>query len=524
MLTLLLPIIFIARKWFSVRLLIKLFPFLQSLSEIIIVAGIIYATGSVNSAFSGLFILTIISAALVCNLAGTLGIASIISVSYAFIIWFGLSILGVPGSSVRALETIFSSQDVAFYSIFLHILTYLLVAFISGFLVERLKMKDRELANTSNALRKARLETDDILKHLNSGLITIDGSGRIIYFNRAGEDILGFREEDIRGKDFRLVFNDRLPDLVESLQSALESRPQKSRIETNLADRYGHVIPIGLSTSLLLDDNESIRGVIVIFQDLTETKAMEDKIRAADKMAAVGELSAAIAHEIRNPMAAISGSVEVLKSELNLSNENKKLMDLIIKESCRLNDILSDFLLYARSKRSIMNRVELCRLISDVFEIARHHPSFTAGIDLNLSTDDSYLYVFGDEDQLKQILINLVVNSCQAFEKKGGEITVCLERAKSGGIVMVVSDNGPGIDKRLLSRVFDPFFSTKSDGTGLGLAIVLRLTGNLDIDLSLKTEAGKGTSFILEFTRIPGDNGQDRPAQINAQSPIRTII
>lgn len=505
LITLFLPAIFILRKWMRVGLLIKFFPALQTLCEIIVVSSIVYTTGNINSAFSGLFILTIISAALCNNLAGTLGFASVVSIAFSIVIWYGLAIIGQPESSMKALENIFQSRDAAFYSIFLHILTFYLVAFISGFLVERIKIKDRQLADTSQALRIARLETDDILRHLNSGLITIDRHGKIIYFNRAGEEILGYKEEDLKGRYFRDVFQTRMPSLADNLQKAIQSKEHSQRNEVEIVDNSGKSIPLGISTSLLIEENQHVRGVIAIFQDLTETKKMEEKVRVADKLAAVGELSAAIAHEIRNPLAAISGSVEVLKSTLEFSGENERLMDLIIRESIRLNNILSDFLLYARANRTVYNRIELCRMVSDVFEIVRHQPAYDPEIDLQLKSSESFVYVYCDEDHLKQILINLIINSYQALGNRSGEIYIDIEKDESGRAILKVVDNGPGIDIKILTRIFDPFYSTKKDGTGLGLAIVQRLCSNLKIDFSINTEAGHGTSFILRFDQIPDD-------------------
>lgn len=503
LLTLLLPLLFIIKRWFDIKFLLKAVPLVQIIFEIIIEVGIIYVTGNVSSAFSALFILTIISAALVANLAGTLGIASLISISYTFVVWFGLAVEGDPGSSSRALETIFSSEDAAFYNIFLHILTFFLVAFVSGFLVERLKSRDRELADTSLALKQAKLETDDILRHLNSGLFTIDKERKIIFFNRAAEEILGYDEAEARGRPFVDIFSSRMPQLVEHLLEVLNSQKQIPRNEIEITGRDGRRIPIGFSTSLLLDADNSVRGVIAILQDLTETKKLEEKMRAADKMAAVGELSAAIAHEIRNPLAAISGSVEVLKADLTVVDEDKRLMDLIVRESSRLNNILSDFLLYARGKRSAFTRVELCRLVSDVFEVVRHHPSYREEITLRISATESFAYVFGDEDQIKQILINLVVNACEAIDDGSGEIVVEIETDIGNEVRVKIVDNGPGIDDSIGLKLFDPFFSTKKSGTGLGLAIVQRLAGNLDIDLSYQTTPRAGTTFILRFHQVP---------------------
>jgi len=518
LITLTLPILFILKKWLDTAFLIKAMHLIQIMLEITVIIGVIYITGNVSSAFSALFILTIISAALITNLAGTLGVASFISIAYAYVVWFGLSIYGVPGSSSRALEAIFSSPDAAFYNIFLHVLTFFLVAFVSGFLVERLKIKDRELADASQALKLAKLETDDILRHISSGLLTIDKDGRIIFFNRAAREILGFDGGEARGRDFRDVFYGRMPDLADILAEVLKTHQQKPRKEIEITNREGHKIPLGISTSLLIDGSKNIRGVIAIFQDLTETKQWEAKIRAADKMAAVGELSAAIAHEIRNPLAAISGSVEVLSGELDVADENRRLLELIVRESSRLNNILSDFLLFARSKRVAFTRVELCHLVSDVVEVIRHHPSQRPDISIKVSTRESMVYVFTDEDQIKQVLINLIVNACEAIGDKPGEITIKIKTGGDTTVVLEVADNGPGIEDAIISKMFTPFFSTKKDGTGLGLAIVHRLAGNLDIELSVQSEVGRGTSFILCFHRIPGN--PPRQTDVERQSAL----
>ena len=518
-LTLLLPFLLIMRRWINLRLLLIFIPMLQSLLEIAVETGIIYITGNINSAYSGLFILTIISAALTYGLVGTLSIAAVVSISYAYVVWFGLGFSGEYESATKALEAIFSSQDAGFYSIFLHILTFFLVAFVSGFLAERLRAKDVELADTSQALRRAKLETDDILRHLNSGLFTIDRDGHIIFFNRAAEEILGFAESGVRGRDIRDVFEGRMPRLIENLLIVLDSKKQSHRNEIDITNRKGRRVPLGISTSILKDDNDDIRGVIAIFQDLTETKKLEDKIRQADKMAAVGELSAAIAHEIRNPLAAISGSVEVLKGELSLSDENLRLMALIERETTRLNNILSDFLLYARSRRSTFTKIELCRLVGDVAEVIKHHPSYRDNVNLRILSSESFIYIFGDEDQLKQILMNLIVNACEAINDKSGEIIISLEINDKNEVLIKLVDNGPGIDESLRSKIFDPFFSTKKDGTGLGLAIVQRLAGNLNIGLSLHSEVNIGTAFTLNFGPYPKSTGNTKREKAKIASP-----
>ncbi len=472
---------------------------LQFLLEISLESAIVYVTGNINSPFSAVFVLTIVSAALAYRMIGTLLVASLVSAAYAFIIWLGLS-GGAGEFSVQALRTIFSSHEAAFYGILLHILIFYLTAFMSGYLAERLSRHARQLEDTSSALRKARLETDDILRHLNSGLLTVDADGRIIYFNRAAERVLGYGEENVRGLHCRDVFSERMPELAVCLLAGVESRVAFPRKELEIIDLDHSIVPLGLSTSILTEDDSELRGVIAIFSDLTEAKQMEEKMRKSDRLAAVGELSASIAHEIRNPLAAISGSVELLDKELDLADENRRLMALITKESHRLNHILTDFLSYARLDRPSYNKVELCHIVTDVRELLLRDESVTPEITLSIDSPESFAYVVGDEDLIRQLLMNLALNACEALDGGPGRVTFRVCRDDSDArIRLEVRDDGPGMDAATAHRVYEPFFSTKKSGTGLGLAIVHRICNALQLRLQLQTAPGEGAIFSVSF-------------------------
>jgi two-component system, NtrC family, sensor histidine kinase PilS len=487
-------------KRFRLESLVQFLIGCQFLFEIAIEGGVIYATGNVNSPFSALFLLTIVSAALAYRMVGTLVMASLVSLAYAFIIWLGFSQTNDADLNMQALQTIFATQDFVFYSIFLHILIFFLVAFISGYLAERLSSQNKELADTSMALRRARLETDDILRHLNSGLLTIDAQGNIIYFNRAAEKILGYREEDVRGMPCQDVFADRMPRLAQCLTDGLRFGVDHPRKEIDILNGNRQSIPLGMSISVLMDEEKMVRGLIAIFTDLTDAKALESKARAADRLAAVGELSASIAHEIRNPLAAISGSVEVLSRDLSVSNEHSRLMELIVKESHRLSKILSDFLLYARIDRPRYDKVELCHVITDCIEILRHHASYHEGIQIDLHADSAMMYIIGDEDLIKQVIMNLAINACEAFDGKPGRLMFQVSEERHSQMVeLVLEDNGPGIPKGDRDRIFQPFFSTKKHGTGLGLSIVHRICTTLRFILTVDSVPTGGTRFTLGF-------------------------
>ncbi|MFH2049824.1 MAG: ATP-binding protein [bacterium] len=494
---------------------------LHFIFEIIIESGIIYSTGNINSPFSALFILTIVSAALAFRLMGTLIVASGVSLVYAFIIWLGLSNITDLVPTQEALKTVFNVQEDVFYSIFMHILIFYLTAFISGYLAEHLKLRDKQLADTSLALKQAKLETDDILRHLNSGLLTIDPQGRIIFFNSAAEKILGYREQDVRGLHCKDVFAERMPNLASSLVEGIDLRIAQMRQELNIINKNGIQVPIGLSISILKEKNHSLRGVIAIFSDISDAKMMEAKVRASDRLSAAGELSASMAHEIRNPLAAISGSVEVLQSELVVTGENAKLMELIVKESHRLSRILSEFLCYARIDRAAYDKVDLYHVINDTIQVLHHQESYNDNITVKFEADESIKYVVGDEDLIKQLLINLAINSCEAFEGNGGVIIFKLVNDDDCSRVnLLVVDNGPGISAENIKKIYQPFFSTKKNGTGLGLAIVHRICAALKTSLSIESEIGNGTTFQVQFRIFKADRFENKTANFTHQSSV----
>jgi two-component system, NtrC family, sensor histidine kinase PilS len=477
---------------------------IQFVLEVGIETGVVHYTGGMNSPFAILFILTILSASLVYRLVGSAIIAGLSSLGYAILLW-----------SQEGMEFSFKSlqmaSDASFYKAFLYVCTFFLVAFISGYLAQKLKVKGEELWSASLELNKIRTDTGEILRHLKSGLITIDAWGKIVYFNRAAEEILGYSEAEVKDMDCREAFKERMPELADKILQVIKYQQEDSRGLLYINSKNNRKIPIGISTSILKDNRHGTRGVIAIFQDITEVLKLEEKIRIADRLAAVGELSAGIAHEIRNPLASISGSVEVLKDELSLSGENQKLLDLIIKETARLNKILTDFLDYARIGPSVLSKVELVHILNEVIEIAQKHPSFKPDISINKSLSSNSLYVLGEENQIKQIILNLVVNALESMEQKSGEILITdksrnqMDQFYFNGeepeefewIPLAIVDHGKGMNAEQQEKIFSPFYSTKKNGTGLGLAIVQRLVNNLGGKIEFNSQPGEGSTFVV---------------------------
>jgi two-component system sensor histidine kinase PilS (NtrC family) len=503
------------------RWLFKFIIALHILFEIIIEAGVIYLTGQENSPFGVLFILTIISTSLVYHLGGSVIVASLSILSYVFTIWSqeGFNI------STSFLRNLYQASDATFYKVFLYICAFYLVAFIGGYLAQRLKIKGEELWTASLELKRIKMDTDDILRQVKSGLITVDTLGRIIYFNRAAEEILGYAEEEVKGKNYEALFKRRMPQLAEKFYQALRFHQVDSRSLLYITGSNNRTIPLGISTSILGDRQGGVRGVIAVFQDITEALKLEERIRTSDRLAAVGELSAGIAHEIRNPLTSISGSVEVLKEELSLSGENKKLLELIIKETGRLNQILTEFLQYAKIGPTVFTKVELGHLVDEVIEILKNHPAFGERVSVKKRMPSDSLYVLGEENQIKQILLNLLVNAIESMseggtgrlakEEKSKEILITNqslhqidqyyfngeEPEDSDWVPLAIIDQGKGMTEEQKKKIFSPFYSTKKNGTGLGLAIVQRLVNNLGGRIEFKSQLGMGSIFVVYFQK-----------------------
>ena len=540
MITLLFLISMLLRGHRPVMFLLRPLILLQLLSELLIESIIVYHSGYLSSPFSGLFVLTIVSAALAYRLPGTLFMATFASAAYSAAIWMGTGAAVSEAFSLEVMKSLYLTNDDLFFTVFIHICIFYLASFISGYLADRIRAKDRELMSASESLKQARLETDEILKHLHSGLITVDNYGKIVYFNHAAEKITGLHESEIKGRNCLEVFEKRMPQFAEKILAVLKSSQHDARCEITIIDENNNELPIGLSTSMLGDDRFGVRGVVAIFQDLTSAKEVEERMRRADRLAAVGELAAGIAHEIRNPLAAISGSVEVLKNEMECEGENQRLMNLILKESARLSNILGEFLNYTRVNRPNFAKIEINHLILDVFDIVRHHESYNKKIELEHNPAKTTDYVSGDEEMFKQFMLNLMVNAVEAIRGDRGRVSVSIDSGDESSqseeltdfewVRITVADSGIGFTAEQEQRLFEPFFSTKKAGTGLGLSIVKRIVDNLGGRIEVESNPHTGTVFTVYLRRyieglpINGDNGEDKDGLLQPGESIAEYI
>jgi two-component system sensor histidine kinase PilS (NtrC family) len=433
-------------------------------------AGIVYFSGGVSGQFTTVFCLTIAAAAFLLEMPGGLVTGVLSSACFiAFQLLEAWGVISPPGKSALPHPHMSGLIDA-----YMHASMFLLVGTVGGYLADRIKLKGRALQYAESALEQLRIDTNYILENMSSGVLVVDTDGRVLTMNAAAEEILELRKEDVLSHHVDTALGRRTPDLAQELVQSLASERPRRRQEISGHSRAGAYRPMGISISPLTDGTQRRRGVIAVFQDLTEVHEMRERVRKADRLAAVGELSAGIAHELRNPLASISGSIEMLYHELALDGENKRLMELIMRESDRLDRIISDFLEFARLRTPRRVPSKLNRCIEEVVTLVRQNAEKSDGITIRTAFDPALPDVWMDDEQMRQVFMNLAVNSCEAMES-GGTLEITAERTGEQKVRVAFKDNGPGIDPEGLERMFEPFFTTKDGGTGLGLAMANKI-------------------------------------------------
>ncbi len=482
--------------------------------DILMETVIVHYTGGAYSQFALLYLLSIASASAFFQLRDTLAFATVATVSY-----LGLFLLrgsGLLPPLTAGPVTWRLNGWLGHLPIFLNVLAFYLIALVSGHLSVRVERKRRLLETTAEELREARLDTDQILQSISSGLLTLAADGRVAHFNRAGEQILRIGTDSAVGRFPREAFAASCPDLAGLLERALERREPLLRAEIGAKRSDGTDFPLGLSISLLTRPEapqdradvraEDIRGIVAIFQDLTDSRRMEEDLRRADRLAAIGELSAGIAHEIRNPLASISGAAQILGAELKTSGEEERLLRLVVREAERLNRFVGDFLAFARSGPRRVSLVPISKLLHDVKWLILSQPTFPRGIAIDLAFERGDQYVEADEEEIKRVFINIAQNAIEAMGTTG-RLTVEVSGAPVAGegrsdlVAIVFRDTGPGIEQAEVKNVFKPFVTRKKGGTGLGLAIAQKIVAEHRGEIRCESAAGKGAAFIV---RLPG--------------------
>jgi two-component system sensor histidine kinase PilS (NtrC family) len=464
--------------------------YVQLLLDLVIVTWLVYQTGDVQSPFFALYLVIIFAASTLLGRRGIFSLAMLGSVFYALCIALIRSRLINPTFDQSGRE----HPDWIKFA--LNLLAIFAIAVLSSQLAERMRRNEDQLAIATKDLADYRVFNDRIIESIRSGLVTTDLRGNIITFNRAAEEIMGYKSQDVRGKHIFTIFGDIEKQIETGLES-IRSGWRLPRFDLSCKRADGREIHLGFSVAPLVDDGNGARGYVITFQDLTEVMELEREVRRQERLAALGKMAAGLAHEIRNPLASMRGSVQVLASELNFSPEQSQLMEIVLRESDRLNRIVSDFLTYARPPKMERTVIELASTLSETIALLRNSPELGPNHRITEHYPSHPVRYNGDPNQMRQIFWNLARNAIQAMPL-GGELRVVLEDRPSGEVIISFSDTGRGMTREQKERLFEPF-SSSTGGTGLGMAIVYQLVRDHNGKITVDSEPGKGTQISIKL-------------------------
>lgn len=464
--------------------------------DVVLVSAAVALTGGVSSLFTTLYVLPIVSAATLQSRRGALQVAALGSLTYA-----GL-VLAQYLQATGNLDALFGVQltgplpaaHIAQYTVGLNVFGLLAVAVLSGSLAERVHTADVRLERASSEIADLQFFNQYVIDNLLSGLATADGNQRLLTFNRSAAAITG--HEEVLGASALEIL--QLPDdFTAGLDDDLQ-RERSKRVDRQYQRRDGVIIMLGLSvTHLPLPDGR--RGYLYTFQDITDVKRLERDAQLQKRLAAVGEMAAGIAHEIRNPLASMSGSMQMLRQELTLSRDQAQLMDIVLRESDRLNDTIRSFLAYARPQRTAVSALDLSRILDDAATLLRNSHEVGDSHTVAVVAEGSPVIIDGDENQVRQIVWNLATNGLRAMPR-GGRLTLkATAGVAGGGAVLTVTDEGVGIRSDEIDNIFQPFRASFGKGTGLGLAIVHRIVSDYGGRIDVQSQPGQGTTFRVTF-------------------------
>jgi len=489
---------------------------LQFGADAVMVSAFIHVTGGIASNFSSLYVLPVIAGSMIRSRRVALQVAGLSAMLYLALVIVQYVDVGLPPLVKRFTPLVeLPTLGLARYTVAINLSGFFAVALLAGSLSDGLRSAGARLEYASHEIRDLRKFNDNVINSLLSGLVTTDAEARILTFNRAAAVILGIPSTQAIKRDAIDVL--QLPsDARARLTTLGDTRTLK--IDTQHRTGDGRSIDLGLTVSpLTFADGQA--GFLFTFQDVTDVRRLERNARLQQRLAAVGEMAAGIAHEIRNPLASMSGSIQVLRQELTLNDEQAQLMDIVVRESERLNETIKSFLAYARPQRFALARLDIRRVVQDAAlllrnsaEVREHH---TVAVDVPAEP----VWCEADENQIRQVIWNLATNGLKAMPQ-GGRLLLTAATAKdgSGATLLTVEDQGRGIPPEDLDLIFQPFHSTFEKGTGLGLAIVHRIVTDYNGAINVSSQVGAGTVVTVRLP-IRGTNTViDSPAREAADS------
>jgi len=452
-----------------------------------LITAVVAATGGARSIFAFLYVLCVTAACVLLSRTRGLAIAAVSSMLYTGI---------VVGRTVLPLSMFFDAPQgtttLEMLTMFLNAVTFLVVAIVAGGLGERYRATRQELETQQKDLRDLQAFKDLVFQSVGTGLIALDREHRITAFNRAAEEIIGVAASEAIGRRWSALVGATVP--LASIEMAIDGNPRApTRHETGLRRADGTTVPVRMTFSALRSGEGERLGLISACEDLSAIREMETRMRQADRLATLGRMAANIAHEIRNPLASLTGAIEVLTSPLTAEDARERLSQIVARESERLNHIIKNFLEYARPAPLSIATFDVAAAAEEVLLLLEHRAS-PGSLKVVREFAPSISWPV-DAQQFRQILWNLCLNAVEAMPD-GGELRVAAA-VRGETLEVSVSDTGDGIGTGDLSHVFEPFFSTKSEGTGLGLALVHRIVQEHGGEIDVRSAPGLGTTFTL---------------------------
>lgn len=462
-------------RWLKKESHFVVFAYVQLIIDVIAETALLYMTGGFGSMFALMFPLSILSAGIVLSRRACYVTATISSILYGLL-------LNLQLFKIIKLSTtdVFSAKDF-FYNIFAHVIAFYLIAFLGGYLTEKLHKATKSLEQQDTVVSDLRAFSRYVIESMPSGVFTTDLNGRITIFNSSAKEITKLEQASVIGGRPSEIF----PFLGDPMNTL-------GRVE-GVVDSGGTMIPVGMRLSVLKDGTGESIGIIGVFQDLTELKKMEAEVKRKEKWAFIGELSASIAHELRNPLASLKGAIEMLREKKVPEEHADHLMKIALSEMDRLNGIITDFLLYARPQEIKKKSFDLQKSLEDIATLLRSSEKDGKDVTITVRSAGS-LIVDGDPKKLQQVFWNLGLNAVNASPDKG--VVDIYTEQKDNVVEVVFSDSGTGITPEDMEEIFYPFFTTMEGGTGLGLAIARKIAEEHGGNIIAESEGkGKGSIF-----------------------------
>lgn len=479
---------FLLRLSENIRWQVRVQFFLDSL----LITWLVWRTGDLTSPYITLFILLIGVASAFLSARGTLVIAA-----FCALLFTTLSI-AVAASMIDSFGTLPETSRII-QIIGFHDVAFIVVGLLAARLSER-HASGEQLKETTKTLANLRVLHERIIESIRSGLITTDLDGNIYTFNTAATEITGYAAQEMQGRSVFALLGNIKEEIALSLAASDEGE-QPPRFESDLMTPDGFAVRVGYGISPLFSEDGEKTGLIITFQDLTEIRSMEESVRRKDRLAAVGRVAAGLAHEIRNPLGAMRGAIQVLESTTPPQSAQSSLMEIILRESDRLNKIITNFLTYARPRVSNFSEVDVREAINDTFTLLRHSPEVKDNHLLEANLPEDPVLISADPTQLKQIFWNLARNALNAMPK-GGYLRVSLEKIPHNRTRIVFSDTGCGMSASQVEQLFEPFSDSTTGGTGLGLSIVYQIVRDHGGTINVRSLINEGTIITVE---LPND-------------------